>query len=223
MIAFPVDPRAMYLVDPDAKPFIRNFRVDLLDPRIRDTPSAGKYTIASLRCPKGQVLLVKDLAYYVQQRVDVGLPTEYYRAIPPDLVNDYVAFEPFVNRNSPLIIDANQNAASTAAAALAGGTNAVRTQVNGVTCVSATPYKDVLNAWANWLFTFEVPSDGVFTVVFSLMALNQTAPLPNPFLVGNLAVPSRRIDFAGVYVSGITMSAQAYAAGLRNLAQSRRQ
>lgn len=210
-----VDPRVLFSVDPLAKPFMRTFRTDLLDTSIQNDPAQGKVTIARLAAPSNQTLLIKDLIYYVQERTNVGLPTESYQTIAPELVEGQVAFEAILNGNNPLVVDSNLNAPSTASAALAvgGGTNAIRTTVSGVTSVSATPYVDARAAWANWLFSFAIPSDGVLSIVFSTTRTNPTNPTPNTYQIPTAAVPSppKRVDFAGAMISGVSMPSQAFA------------
>jgi hypothetical protein len=63
----------------------------------------------------------------------------------------------------------------------------------------------------NQNFTIEVPSDRLFTVVFSL--IDDTAfagALSNPYQVTTVAAVTKRVDFAGTVVSGIIMSDQRF-------------
>ena len=212
-----VDPRVLFSVDPLAKPFMRTFRTDLLDTSIQNDPAQGKVTIARLAAPSNQTLLIKDLVFYVQERTNVTVPpnaSESYQTIAPELVEGQVAFEAILNGNNPLVVDSNLNAPSTAGAALAStGSNAIRTTISGVTSVSATPYVDARSAWANWLFSFAVPSDGVLSIVFSTPRTNAASPTPNTYKIPTALVPlpAKRVDFAGVVITGVSMPSQAFA------------
>lgn len=200
-----------FIEDPSAKPFIQDFRVDLLASDV-PTESTGRYIVCKMPTPKGQVNLVKGFVPYVMQRTLIGGALESFQIIDPKDANGHFAFEPFVGGNLPFIISQDYNAPRTA-----GGTllNQDRIQRKGVGFVSNQPWHDAMSIWQNPMFCMRVPSEVLFSVVFSILPVGIASGVGGVYTVD--ASASKRVDFAGVVVVGMTMSEQSYDAISRDL------
>jgi hypothetical protein len=203
-----IDPRH-YLADPTARPFIRDFRIDLT---ASDVPqeSAGRYIVADLKVPRGQRFLVKSVMPYAMARTDVGTAQESARILVNEEVGGFFSFEPTVNGNSPFVIEADLNAMRTSA----GAQNSDRVRANGWTHVSDNPWFQASASWDNPMFTVEVSPDSTFRIVFTVLPVGFANPLPNPYVIPAApppaAQPPKRVDFAGVVITGVNMSDQSY-------------
>ena len=200
---FVIDP-TNFLADTQAKPFVRDFRSDLLAPDIK-TQSVGRYFIAEHRVPRGTVLVVKGLVPYACERTDVGTVNEAFDFIDPEVGNGNFSFEPQINGNAPFISSIDYNAPRTAS-----GTklNADRVRQNGYSQISKRPLDDAKNEWFNPMYSFVVPADATLAVIFTILRVGTTSPIPNPFSIG--VATEKRVDFAGVVLVGLEMPEQAY-------------
>jgi hypothetical protein len=207
-----IDPR-YFMRDPEAQPFLSDFRVDLAAPDVplesgtQYTPTA-RYIVTQIRPPKGQTLLIKAFQPYAMKRTDVGTADESFSMIDPLEAGGHFSFEPLVGGLSPIVANLNVNAPRDLAGPLL---NSDRVVGKGVSFISSTPYADVMRSGFNQNFTIEVPSDRLFTVVFSL--IDNTAfsgALSNPYQVTTDPAVTKRVDFAGTVVSGIIMSDQRF-------------
>lgn len=205
----PIDPR-FYLDDPDAKSLgPLTYRSDLTAPDI-PTMGTGRYVIARETIPKGQVWIIKTIVPFAQERVNVGLGTESVQMMDPLKANNWFTFEPYINGSSPFILKADMNTPRAAAGPLQ---NNDRFQSAGITCISVHPWSDAQRSMFNPLFTIVVRAARTFTVVFSVLpqSSDPAAALPTAgtYAVGG-AGGARRVDFAGVVLSGVQMSEQLY-------------
>jgi hypothetical protein len=207
-----IDPR-YFMRDPEAQPFLLDFRVDLAAPDVplesgtQYTPTA-RYIVTQIRPPKGQTLLIKAFQPYAMKRTDIGTADESFAMIDPLEAGGHFSFEPLVGGLSPIVANSNVNAPRDLAGPLL---NSDRVVGKGVSFISSTPYADVMRSGFNQNFTIEVPSDRLFTVVFSL--IDNTAfsdALSNPYQVTTDPAVTKRVDFAGTVVSGIIMSDQKF-------------
>lgn len=199
----------LFLSDPQIRPFARDSRVDLLAPNV-DIIASNEFVVYRNRTKKGQVEVVKAIAPYVMERTDVGTPQESYRIIPPDLGDGFFAFTPFINNQSPIILDINYNTPRIAAGPL---NNDDRTQRAGISFLTEDPWRAV-QQMQHPLFSFPVTSKAELLVTFALLPLSEVAPIPNPFSIGAAAI--KRVDFAGVIVAGVVMPQHLYDTLLKN-------
>lgn len=212
-----IDPR-YFMRDPEAQPFLSDFRVDLAAPDVPlESGTAGqpgaRYIVTQIRPPRGQVLLIKAFQPYAMRRTNINTATESFEFIPPGEAAGHFNFEPLVGGLAPIVASLNVNAPR----ALAPGPllNSDRVIGKGISFISETPYADVQRSGFNQNFTIEVPSDRLFTVVFQIIDNSAfVSPLPpgGQFQVSSSIVdpPTKRVDFAGTVVSGIIMSDQRF-------------
>lgn len=206
MSAF-IEPK-FFLADPQIRPFVFDQRVDLTAPNV-PIAAAGKYIVTELRPPRGQVYLIKNLTPYAMERTNVGLATESFQLISAPTAAGFFTFEPTVNDNAPFIIEQDYNAPKTAGAASLNNNDRVRAK--GIGYIADSPWAVAQNSWFNPLFTIFVPSNAVFRLVFSILPVSATDPIPaaGRFGVGGVG-GTRRVDFAGSILVGQQMSEQYY-------------
>jgi hypothetical protein len=206
MTAF-IEPK-FFLSDPQIRPFILDERVDLTAPNV-PIAATGKYVVSELRPPRGQVYLIKNITPYAMARTNVGLATESFQLLDPIAAAGFFSFEPTINDNAPFIIEQNYNAPKTAGAASLNNNDRIRAK--GIGYITDSPWLAAQNSWFNPLFTVLVPSNAVFRLIFSILPMSGTDPLPagGQFGVGG-AGGTRRVDFAGSILVGQQMSEQYY-------------
>jgi hypothetical protein len=205
---YPIDPRS-WLHAEDIQPFVFTQSRDLAatDGSLK-TAEGGKYVIFEETPTKGQMLVVKAVVPWAMERQNVGTPlTETVGMCAPANVNGQVSFEPLVGSESPILFDSKNPAFKDAANA----SNKDLTGGKGITFISADPWADAARAWYNPMFTFIVPSGTTLRVTFSVLRPSVTNPLPAVYTVPPVVGAARRIDFAGVVVTGLTMPEQVYA------------
>lgn len=207
MTAF-IEPK-FFLSDPQIRPFILDERVDLTAQNV-PIAATGKYIVTELRPPRGQVYLIKNITPYAMARTNVGLATESFQLISAISAAGFFSFEPTVNDNAPFIIEQNYNAPRIDVPPPSGNNND-RIRAKGIGYITDSPWLAAQNSWFNPLFTVFVPSNAVFRVIFSILPVSTTNPLPagGQFGVGG-AGGTRRIDFAGSILVGQQMSEQYY-------------
>jgi hypothetical protein len=191
-----------FLSDPQVRPFSYDQRVDLTAP---DVPTVGKdrYIVQEIRPPRGQIYVVKAFYPYAVARTDVGLPQESFVYLGTE-ANGFFKFEPLVNDNSPFIMETNFNAPRTAAGTLL---NADRQRNKGVSYITPAPWSDATQGFFNPLFTFLIPSNASYRVIFSILTPALASPIPNPYQIGT---GDKRVDFAGCITVGLQMPEQHY-------------
>lgn len=198
-----IDPQN-FMADPNARPFILDFRCDLLAPDI-EIEATGRYFIFKHRIDKGQIMIVKAVVPYAMERTAVGTSGEDYSLIDPNSANGSFSFEPKINGNAPFISSINFNSPRISTGTL---TNGDRTRRNGLSHISANPLGDAQKAWYNPMFTFIVPADAVLSVVFTILPQGTVSPMQMPYTIGLKA--EHRVDFAGTVISGLVMPEQSY-------------
>ena len=200
-----IEPK-FFLADPQIRPFILDERVDLTAPNV-PIASTGRYIVSELRPPRGQVYLIKNITPYAMERTNYGLPNESFQLISAPLAAGFFSFEPTVNDNSPFIIRQNYNAPM----AGPGTNNNERVQNKGIGYISDAPFAVAQNGWFNPLFTILVPSNAIFRLIFSILPVSATNPIPvqGRYAVGG-AGGARRVDFVGSILVGQQMSEQYY-------------
>lgn len=203
-----IDPR-YFMRDSEAQPFLSDYRVDLV---ASDVPieSTGRYIVTQIRPPKGQTLLIKAWQPYAMKRTNIGTPTESFEMLDPLEADGHFNFEPLVGGLAPIVAQLNVNAPRVLAGPLL---NSDRIIGKGVSFLSTTPYADVQRSGFNQNFTIEVPSDRLFTIVFSLIdddAIAANLPSGGQFQITTDPNVTKRVDFAGAVVAGIIMSDQKY-------------
>lgn len=209
-----IDPR-YFMRDPEAQPFLQDYRVDLVAPNVplesgTQYTASARYIVTQIRPPKGQTLLIKAWQPYAMKRTNIGTASESFALIDPLECAGHFNFEPLVGGLAPVVAQLNLNAPRDLAGPLL---NSDRVIGKGVSFISSTPYADVMRSGFNQNFTIEVPSDRLFTVVFQLVdgtAFASPLPLGGQFQVTTDPAVTKRVDFAGVVVSGIIMSDQRF-------------
>lgn len=203
-----IDPK-FFLADPQVRPFVIDERVDLTAPNV-PIAATGKFIVTELRPPRGQVYLIKNITPYAMERVNVGnVATESFQLISAPSAAGFFSFEPTVNDNSPFIIEQNYNAPKTANAASLNNNDRVRAK--GIGYITDSPWLAAQNSWFNPLFTILVPSNAVFRLIFSILPVSATDPIPAGGRFGvNGVGGTRRVDFAGSILVGQQMSEQYY-------------
>jgi hypothetical protein len=209
-----IDPR-YFMRDPEAQPFLSDYRVDLVAPDVplesgTQYQTSARYIVAQIRPPKGQTLLIKAFQPYAMKRVDIGTQDESFALIDPLEAAGHFNFEPLVGGLAPIVAQLNVNAPRVLSGPLL---NSDRVVGKGVSFISTTPYADVMRSGFNQNFTIEVPSDRLFSVVFQVIdgtAFAAQLPAGGQYQVTTDPDVTRRVDFAGVVVSGIIMSDQRF-------------
>lgn len=191
-----------FVSDPQVRPFVLDSRVDLVAPDV-PTVGTGRYVIQQIRPPRGQIYVVKTFVPYAAARIDVGLATESFVYLGPE-ANGFFSYEPLINDNSPFIIEEDFNAPRIAAGPLL---NADRQRSKGVSYIARDPWNEATQAFFNPLFTFVIPSNAVYRIVFSVLPAAAAAPIPNPYQIGT---GPKRVDFAGCVTAGLQMPEQHY-------------
>jgi len=194
-----------FLADPQVRPFVSDQRQDLAAANAPIT-SEGHFIIASLKPPRGQVVIIKAIVPYAMERILVGAAEETVRMLDPVNANGFFSFAPSINDAAPFIIEQDYNAPRIA---LFNDLDRVRSP--GISDISQQPWADAQRSWFNPLFSILVPSDAVFRIVFSILPPATTSPLPPGGQYGiNGAGGTRNVDFAGCMIVGQQMSAQYY-------------
>lgn len=198
--------RLDFIVDEQIRPFIRNKRADLL---ASDTEvvGAGQYVILKNRVKKGTVEIIKAIIPYAQRRTDVATGTESFESILPVEGDGHFVFTPMVNSQPLFMSEIDFNAPR-----LANGTlkNEDRQKRSGLSGLSASPEADALRAPPSW-FALKLVSDSELVVTFEILPAANTSPLTSGrFLVDRDAPSDRRVDFAGVVITGVVMPTQTY-------------
>jgi len=196
---------SFFLADPQARPFVYDQRIDLTAPNA-PTVSQGRYVVQEIVPPRGQVFLVKTFVPYAVRRTDVDTPSESFEYLASQPTDGFFSFEPLVNNNSPFLIDLDFNSPKVEAGPL---NNNDRQRSKGISYCSTEPWNDVRNGWFNPLFSFLIPSNAVYRVVFSLLPISTLdgAQIPNAYQIG---AGTKRVDFAGCITVGLQMSEQYY-------------
>lgn len=205
---FPTSNLHYFLKDDQVRPFLRDERHDIT---AANAPmhSPDEFIIFSKTPPKNQVIIVKAIAPYVMRRTDVGdAVLESFEMIPPVLANGFFMFEPFVQTQSPFVIETDVNAP----AVMASANDAERIKGPGFTCVTDDPIKSILFSHDN-TFSIFIGGQQPFQILMKVLPVNTVGGIPNPFTVGNPPIPGpqqKRVDFAGALVYGVTMPEQLY-------------
>lgn len=185
-----------YIHDAKLRLYLREERHDLGGANVpRQGPS--QYRVFEYTVPDGQVLIVRNIIPYVMERTDIGSASESAQIIDPEQVNGLVAFEPYVNNQTAHIIEINYNLPTAI-----GSTpdDATRTLARGITHVSADPWIDARRGYEDSIYSFPVPAQATFTVVFRIL------PAGTNFNTFAIASGAKRIDFAGVVIIGVQLS-----------------
>jgi len=203
-----------FLADASVRPFAREQRVDVA---ASDAPTLNdeEFIVFENRTKRNEIEIVRRIVPYAMRRTDVGTPSEAFARIPPAEGDGYFGFSPKVGGKTALVLDTNLNAPRTAAGAL----NAERVRRGVITSLSDSPWEDA-QAY-NPLMAIAVPSEVVFQVTFSVLPAATASPIPNPFAVGG-AGGARRVDFAGVVVTGVVMPQHLYDRVVEEIEDDRR-
>lgn len=195
-----------YTSDPQVKAYISEERHDLLPGANPPTKGASEYIIFEDKAPKNQVLIIKAFAPYLMRRINIGDPAlESVEFIDPKEVNGFFSFSPLVNDQSPFIIKSNVNAMRSAGGALDDDD---RVKPTGISHSSSDPVRDTIFYPNDPVFNIHVPGDATFQIIMTQLRLGSTNPIPNGFTIGGSS--SKRVDFAGVQVYGVTMPESLY-------------
>jgi hypothetical protein len=197
-----------FVKDDQIRPFMKVERHDVTDP---DAParSSDEFEVFSVTPPKNQVIVIKAIAPFVCRRTSIGDPVlESFQYIPAIEANGFFGWQPFVQNQSPFIIESDINAPRTSAAAPADKTDRIR--FPGFTHISDNPLQDIF-VRKDFSFSILVEGDKRFTVVMRVLRVGTVGGIPNPFRIGNDALGTqKRVDFSGAAVYGVTMPAQLY-------------
>lgn len=195
-----LDPRE-FLADPSVRPMARTRRVDLAAP---DVPrlNTNEYVVYDNTTRRNEVEIVRYLVPFAQERTDVGTPAESYAPLDPAEANGHFVFSPKLNGKTVDNIDIGLNTPRALAGPLS---NADRYRAGGINFISMDPWVD--SQRYNPLFSIPVPAETQFLVTFSIVSTSTVAPVPNEYQIG---AGAKRVDFAGVIVSGVIMPQQLY-------------
>lgn len=205
--SLPANDPLRYLVDEQVRPFVRDQRHDVTDtaaPKI----ATGQFVVHEHVVPADTVEVVMGVVPHVWQRTDVGDPQESVVLLPPIAVAGWVLFDVLKGGNQPYVSETNYNTAL-----LAGSANdANRLVRRGSTFYPQDTHLAAQTGFTNPLSNILVPAKTKFQVIFSVTETSLAPPnIPSPWAIGSTAVdPSRRIDFAGAYVFGMTMPQTVY-------------
>jgi hypothetical protein len=188
--------------DPQVRPFSRDQRIDLAAANA-PTLAEGLFIVLSNKTEKGKIDIVRYIVPYAQERTDVATAQEAFRMLDPQAANGYFAFSPLVNGGPASVnLEVNYNAPRINA----GPTNNKDRQIRaGIAHLSADPWID--SQRYNPLFAIPVPSEALFQITFELLPAATGAGIPNPY---QIATGAKRVDFAGVVVTGVTMPQTMY-------------
>lgn len=182
---------------PNITPFRRNKRADLVASNIKRR--GNRYLIFQTKAKKSEVEVITSVVPYLMVRTDIGTPSESIAYLPNATFGGLVAFNPLVDGKSVLILENDLNAprANAAAASLS---DTDRVKRSGLTDVSDDPFGDS----ERWGPQFQIVLKGgaLFEVTFEILPASATGALPGIPTIGSGV---KRIDFAGVIVSGVVM------------------
>lgn len=190
------------------RPQVLSQRADLLASNIR-TLGTNQYVIFSYKVPANQVLVVKSMAFWAQERINPGTDDESFRMIEPKDGNDFFAFAPLVDGNSPFGNALVYNAPKIAAAP-SGLNNLDQARMRGIGSLTLDPWFDVQEAMDNEILQFAVGEGKELQIVFSIIPVSTVDGLPTAgqYTIGVDAV--KRVDFAGAMVAGVLLGKQEY-------------
>lgn len=196
------------VADPMVRPQVLSNRVDLLASNVR-TLGTNQYVIFSFKVPANQVLVVKSMAFWAQERINPGTDDESFRSIDPKDGNDFFAFAPLVDGNSPFGNSLVYNAPKIAAAP-SGLNNLDQARLRGITTISLNPWFEVQESMDNEILQFVVGEGKELQIVFSIIPVSTVDGLPTAgqYTIGVDAV--KRVDFAGAMIAGILLGKQEY-------------
>lgn len=202
-----IDPRE-FLADPSVRPMARTRRVDLVAP---DVPvlNTEEFVVYQNTTKKNEIEVIRYIVPFAMERTDVGTPFESFAMLSPQLANGHFIFSPKVNGKTVDNIDLNLNTPRDSTGTLS---NADRTIRGGINFVSMNPWID--SQRYNPLFAIPVPSETEFLVTFSLLPASTVDPIPSQFQIG---AGVKRVDFAGVIVSGVILPQQLFDKLLKEL------
>jgi len=179
------------------------FDVDLL---AADAPRKGnKWLVCSLRPAKGQLYLIRAIAPYAMERINVGALTESVRFILPQNGNGWFSFEATVDGGAAVLMESDLTSKRNAAGPL---THNDRWKSNGFTTLSLSPVAEAFNMLQTGIYNIKVPGGRPFEVTFALAQAAFAAGISEPYTVAVGAV--RRVDFAGVVIVGEVVPEQEY-------------
>ncbi len=206
---FPVDNLHNFLKDEQIRPYSREERHDIA---AADAPrrSNNEFRIWNCKPPKNQVVVIKSIAPYVMQRVNIGdATTESFQMIPALNTMGFFLVEPVVQNQVPFIIEADINKPKI----MANASDADRYKGPGFTCLSDNPISSILTE-KDHPYSILVRGDQPCEIFLKVLPASLTNGIPNPFFVGNppagLLAGQNRVDFAGALVYGVTMPEALY-------------
>lgn len=189
---------------PDVQPFQIERRADLVAGGLRQV-SDNTFVIFRDATPDGQVRIVKNIAPFLQRRINMTTPQETVEYVSPEEADGFFAFNPLVSDRSAVASNIDFNAPAISSAAL----DTDRTVSGGTSFLSARPKVDA-QRW-NPLYNFPVEAKQELSVNFTVLALADTSPLPGAPVIGDAAgLVLNRIDFAGVVIFGVQMPVTTY-------------
>jgi hypothetical protein len=169
--------------------------------------------VFSLRPPRGQVYVIKAMAPYAMQRINVNAPNETVRHITAINGGTWFQFEPLVNGSAAVLMESDLVARRTG---LPAGTltNNDRAQTKGISGIYENPDEAVDRQLSGYHdhYDIEVPGDRPFDIIFSLITPAVASAIANPYVVPTAAVPAplTRVDIAGAVVAGRVYDDQTY-------------
>jgi hypothetical protein len=192
-----LDPKKL-VVNPAARPFTDTQRVELASADLRTNNERIVYRKAA---KSNEVLVVRYIVPYAQERTDVGTPSESFRMISPVNGDGHFGFSPYLANGPAFTLESSLNAPSDAA----NPQNNDQLKGGVIPFISNNPWIDVMRF--NPMFAIVVNAEVEFTVTFQLLRAAIANGIPNVYQI-NAGI--KRVDFAGCVVSGITIPQPVY-------------
>jgi len=209
-IPYPANDPLGYLVDAEVRAYEDDQRFDLTGTGAEATPivSTGLFIVHQHTVPKDTTEIIMNVFPHCWRRTDVGdAALESVQQIPAAELAGFVLFDNSKDSNQPTIVSHNYNSPTV----FANPNNRQRDTVRGTSFLGADQPAmrnfGMLNPYA----LIELPSESVFRVLFRLSPVATANGIPNPFVIGDPGAGTKRIDFAGAYVTALRMPSQTYA------------
>lgn len=213
----PIDTQYV-LSDPDITPYYKDEMHDLTGDNV-PLRGPGEFIVFEEVIPKTQVLVVKGISPYVLERTNIDTPNESAQYIPPRLVERFITFEPYINDNSPHLIDNNFAQFQVLGGPPPTSNDAIRERARGFSAVSDEPYQVAIRQWYSSLYTFIVRGNSRLRIIFRVLPVGAGF---STYQIGGgggaIGEPPKRIDYAGSIVVGMRMPEQLY----NNMIEKRR-
>lgn len=192
-----------FIVDEQIRKFKYEECHDLINPDSGVEIAPDTFEFTSFAPEKGQVVVVKAVAPYLMRRENPGTPDESVVMVSRFEANRWFSVTIKIGNSIPLISSINVNAF----ADLATASDSERIEAAGGTGITDDPWlveflpKDPADSYL-------VRSQKKFSLTLKQLPLNTVDPISNPVIIGGPT--TKRVDFAGAIVYGVTMPESVY-------------